>query len=815
MAILFSSAEAIVNGGQLGGTQSSAQTAALNNGGYVVAWSGNSAGSQDVYFQLYDAAGNATGAVVTANATAAGDQVLRDILVTSDGRVTLCWTSGTSVVTRSFNGGAATSGEVVTTPTGAASGTPTGAQIVQSAAGQYTVYMSSDDTPGQVKIEKAAFTTAGVTVAGQGPVGTVSGSGTLIEAVDGNTAGNHFLLLSDGKVASSDGTSSAAFVVSAPSDIEKLQDGTHVLAHGTGNYDATMTGYFGAGTDVQPYAAGNGQTIDAPGGQNGADDNSFDKELVNLGGGRILVVWAATPGSNNVGSGFGVAGIYAAVYDANTGLQESGTVEITDAGFSLFNAPAINISADLMNDGRVAVSWSSDNGLTGFDVFTRILDPRGAGVTLAGTAGANTFFGTAFDDTFNAINSNDIVDGGGAVDTVTLAGAARQIDLNDPGRFAGLPSNLANVENLTGTTGNDELYGTSGANGFVGGAGDDKLFGRGGNDFLSGGNGIDLVEGGTGDDAIDGGIADDLLSGGAGADTIDGAAGNDRIDGGADDDTLTGGADGNDIIFGRSGNDAIDGGIGNDTLSGADGDDTILGGDGDDAIQGGDGDDLINAGIGNDRVEGGAGVNIIDGGAGVDTINYDRGSASPGFSGFYVELDSSADVVGSLGSTEVEDDVILNVENINGSVAGDYLAGSSAANVLRGSGGDDKLLGRAGADTLTGGAGADTFIFDRTNGGNDQVKDYTTGTDKIGLLEGAFGDIGSGNISARFVLDAGGNAAANGNAQLILDNAGAGAGGLFFDADGNGAGGKVQIATLTFSTAGGLGAFTFADFVFL
>lgn len=76
-------------------------------------------------------------------------------------------------------------------------------------------------------------------------------------------------------------------------------------------------------------------------------------------------------------------------------------------------------------DGLVAVAIPRPNGLTGLDVFRAILDPRDAGVTVAGTAGADTHLRDA---------SASAVSGGGGVDLrmgrvapTACAGRAAQI----------------------------------------------------------------------------------------------------------------------------------------------------------------------------------------------------------------------------------------------------------------------------------------------------------------------------------------------------------------------------------------------------
>ena len=105
---------------------------------------------------------------------------------------------------------------------------------------------------------------------------------------------------------------------------------------------------------------------------------------------------------------------------------------------------------------------------------------------------------------------------------------------------------LAQVENVTGGAGNDNLAGADDVNILAGGPGNDTLAGRGGPDQLFGGEG------------------DDALLGGAGADTLAGEQGNDNLQGGDDADSLNGG-EGDDALDGNAGPDVLTGGPGNDT----------------------------------------------------------------------------------------------------------------------------------------------------------------------------------------------------------------------------------------------------------
>ncbi len=134
--------------------------------------------------------------------------------------------------------------------------------------------------------------------------------------------------------------------------------------------------------------------------------------------------------------------------------------------------------------------------------------------------------------------------------------------------------------------------------------------------------------------------------------------------------------------------------------------------------------------------------------------------------------------------------------------------------MLRSGAGNDTLVSGDGADRLFGGAGADLFVFTGTTGGADELRDFDFSADLIGLVDGAFGDINSFNIGSRLTINATGTVGATAVAQLIFDNAGAGFGQLLYDADGNGAGAGVLLATLT-PTTGTLLAITASDFLFI
>jgi Ca2+-binding RTX toxin-like protein len=356
---------------------------------------------------------------------------------------------------------------------------------------------------------------------------------------------------------------------------------------------------------------------------------------------------------------------------------------------------------------------------------------------------------------------DDQITGGGGNDTVTYVNdGAVVVDLAIVGAAqntvgAGLDTFIDAIENLTGSTGGDQLFGDGAANIIDGGFGNDTINGRGGDDSLIGGSGINVLIGGANNDIYDGtfGFSDTAdFSGFGGGATVNlslagpqnTGEGNDtflfieHLTGGGGADRFTGDAAAN-LLMGNGGADILRGGLNNDNLQGGNGNDQLFGEDGNDVLIGGAGDDLL------------------DGGAGTDTADY---SANPGA----IDADLQAGTVEG-GST----DTIANIENITGSGFADTIRGSGAAeffdggdgnDVLEGRGGNDFLIGQNGDDVLDGGAGADTL-----NGGNNDDtmrggdgNDIISDTQGSNRFEGGAGnDVLQGNVGNVFddVFDGG------------------------------------------------------------
>ena len=163
--------------------------------------------------------------------------------------------------------------------------------------------------------------------------------------------------------------------------------------------------------------------------------------------------------------------------------------------------------------------------------------------TLKGGGGSDTLMGGAGNDILEVDGSGDTVDGGEDNDTIVLkSDKGLEINLNsvfidENANGAGIafgghnspywegighqkpsqphfpsdPVEVTNVENVIGSSYDDDIYGNDVANNLSGGNGNDVLAGGAGDDILSGGNGNDIIHGGSGADLLTGGLNSDTF----------------------------------------------------------------------------------------------------------------------------------------------------------------------------------------------------------------------------------------------------------------------------------------------------------------
>lgn len=374
---------------------------------------------------------------------------------------------------------------------------------------------------------------------------------------------------------------------------------------------------------------------------------------------------------------------------------------------------------------------------------------------------------------------NDTGTGTRGLDYIRLSAAGGKINLN--ATEVGMIVGKAGVDNVSlGSKytrsvsladGDDIVLTRTGFVGTVetGGGNDTVTVGVGGANYIGLGNGDNVLTTTTGF------VSSILAYDGADRATI-GAGGADSVNLGHGDNVLTTGTGMVGSIILYSGADTVN-----------------LGAGGADSVSLGAGDDIINF----TKLTNPDNLVTVLGGQGVDTASFAK---------FNTAMTIKLGAVSDTGAGNV---LLVGVENVTGGSGADSITGDAAANELIGGAGNDVLNGGLGTDRLTGGVGADAFVFDVSSvsagvfSGGDAIVDFNrTQLDKIWLDDDVFASLGSGFAAGNFRAGA---AAADANDYVIYNKT---TGQLFYDADGNGAGAAVLIATLTNKAA-----LAFSDFV--
>ena len=367
--------------------------------------------------------------------------------------------------------------------------------------------------------------------------------------------------------------------------------------------------------------------------------------------------------------------------------------------------------------------------------------------TLTGSGQVDCIIGLAGDDTLKGGGGADKLDGGAGTDTASYAGSAHGVivDLSiSTGQAAeGIsPAGgdvLSNIENITGSGGNDTLTGDASANVINGGAGGDTMTGGAGTDTLSYASATSSVW-------VDIGSTPEIKLGDAAGDS---ASGFENLTGSPWSDILIGDANDN-VIIGNGRADEMDGGAGTDTVSYAASDDSVAfnfaGGNftnkdtghllpirhGDRVGGGGHAEGNIISGFENvigsaypDWFIINAAGNKIDGGDSIDdgksTIyfpkadiwNHNRSSEGINhLQEFYLDLGDVVDYRKSTGGVTVnlttgtnrhgyaQGDTLTGIESIVGSHFGDRLTGDENNNTFFGLAGGDVFIGQGGIDVV-------------------------------------------------------------------------------------------------------------------
>jgi serralysin len=180
------------------------------------------------------------------------------------------------------------------------------------------------------------------------------------------------------------------------------------------------------------------------------------------------------------GIGIAASGSERSLVITNTGLIEGTRQEAIQGGKN---------GSTIKNQGQIKGNVLLGSG---DDVY----DGRGGTITgfLDLNAGTDVAYGGNGSEAFRTWWGTKFVDGGGGIDTLHYEQAAK-VDLRTTGQQkTSLQSwdTIRNIENLSGSEGNDSFIGNAAVNMLLGGAGNDRLDGGLGRDELTGGSGRDV-----------------------------------------------------------------------------------------------------------------------------------------------------------------------------------------------------------------------------------------------------------------------------------------------------------------------------------
>jgi Ca2+-binding RTX toxin-like protein len=561
----------------------------------------------------------------------------------------------------------------------------------------------------------------------------------------------------------------------------------------------------GAGNDLLRGLAGNDQFTGGSG--NDTFEGGAGNDLLALGSrafadlGRVTGFSVSRPDAatlritdNVTHQTYTIRGAWGA--NPATGDQGIESFQFSDQTVTLADLIANSASA-LVDTFTGSASADQFDGLAGNDIIS-----GGAGDdVLAGGAGNDTIDGGTGDDSLDGGAGSDVYVVDSALDVVSEKDAAGK----DTGGLDTLRTSLAsytlgdNVENLT-YTGSSAFSGIGNklANVITGGAG---------NDSLDGGLGADKLIGGAGDDTyfVDNAadkVIETVAAGGAGSDTVRTTLAVYSLAAAPDVENLAyAGAAGFNATGNAAGN-QITGGSGNDKLCGLAGDDTLDGGAGNDRLDGGLGTDTarMSGSLADYQIALKAGnlLTLTAGGAtdtllGIEKVVFDNGTTDTADDTTFDVNEQSAGLL--YNRPTYSNNTLTGTaqgDSIDGIDGNDAVSGLAGNDTLAGGVGNDTLTGGAGNDTLAGGAGRDSYVFDTTPGADnaDVILDFAAG-DKLVFSHGVFAELAVGAVTADAIYL--GTAAHDASDRLVYDKA---TGHLYYDADGNGAGEALLVATL-------------------
>jgi hypothetical protein len=234
-----------------------------------------------------------------------------------------------------------------------------------------------------------------------------------------------------------------------------------------------------------------GATWDITGANSGTVNGSTFSSFENLTGGLGNDQFVFFPGGSASGNIDGGGGTNTLDY---SNLSTSVTITLPDMATGI-GGIFTNISVIKGGSGTNSIVGANANTvwtLTGLNTFT---------VDGLSVSGFQSITGGSGNDRFVFLTGGGVsgsINGAGGVNTLDYSQFVGGITVNlTIGKATGVGQSVSNIQNVTGSIGNDLIVGNAQANTLIGGTGRNVIIGGGGSDNITGGGGDNILIGGT------------------------------------------------------------------------------------------------------------------------------------------------------------------------------------------------------------------------------------------------------------------------------------------------------------------------------
>ena len=508
----------------------------LADGSFVVTWQDHSADAGDIRAQIFAADGSKLGGEILVNTLTTNAQFQANAVALAGGGFVVAWTDG-GVFPR-------TVGAQVFTSTGVKVGfqkaLPTDVdgfkeqvEFLPSGSGFIGFWYANDVNPAPLEELRGGFFNANADpISGEFPVNSILTNTQNEPNAAYLSNGNIVVTYRDGSGTAGDTDDAIRGRIFTPTGSPIAGEFLVNTTTAGGQEDAYVVGLTGGGfvaawrdfsSDLGDVRA---RIFDNDGNETVAEfvvntvtaGIQADPAIAALPDGRFVIAYfAGDPGN---------AEIKAQVFFAN-GQRDGADFIVQSDLIHSQSEPSITV----LPDGRFVISWQDFSDALGGDndgsIHAQIFDPRTAGISKSGTAGADILAGTPFADNLKGgagvdklfgEGGNDKLDGGTGADKMSGGAGNDTYIVDNTGdvltETSGTDTVQASVSRTLASgfeklilTGSKNINGTgsSGANTITGNSHANKLDGKAGNDILLGGAGKDTLIGGAGKDEITGG----------------------------------------------------------------------------------------------------------------------------------------------------------------------------------------------------------------------------------------------------------------------------------------------------------------------